>query len=88
MSDTHRMLITTEFDGDIMWTWMDGVYAWYDGKYTHRITLAQTMQNIEDMCEAWHKAIELHVYIRDVFPQLLKEIGDISFTERAAYIGG
>jgi len=87
MKDIKLMRLSTQFIDGIMWTWMDNTYSWLDGEYSHRITLAMTIQNIEDLIDAWADAIYLHTWFMEVKPQIYKEIGDISFAEIIGYKG-
>jgi len=78
---THNMTIASAFDGELLWITMDGCHSWADGCYDHRWVLAMPTEAFSAIVDRATRAIDLHIYLRDVYPQLQEEIGDISFGE-------
>jgi hypothetical protein len=77
----HESRISNYYDGDIVWTNIDGVYSWYDGKFSHHIAMANTTQFWKDFIDNLVNAVHAQADRMSVIPQVVKEIGDMSFAE-------
>jgi hypothetical protein len=77
----HETIIRNYYDGEIMWTELEGVYSWYDGKFSHTMTLANTTKFWKDFIDNLIDAIHAQADRMEVIPQVVAEIGDMSFAE-------
>jgi hypothetical protein len=77
----HETKISQYYDGEIMWSELDGVYSWYDGEFSHHITLANTLKFWKDFINSMAEAVEAQADRMEVIPQVVAEIGDMSFAE-------
>ena len=79
--DEHMSNISTFYDGEVMWTRIEGVYGWYDEEFTHSQTLVMKPQTMIDLVRMWRDALKQNRYLRECSKQIEEEIGDISFNE-------
>jgi hypothetical protein len=79
--EEHKTHINAYYDGDLIYLWLDGVYAWYDDEYTHKIYLVNKPQFYLDLLKSLEKSIDNYEYKIDVVPQLKEEVGDVDFID-------